>query len=243
MTPAADRTSRTDPKGLPAEEFAAWNECMAARFNPDDFHRKSSGLTRLVNKRRVRAVLRLLAAEKDSRTLEVGCGAGNIIAQVPSQHRTGIDLSDHLLEIARRNCGPQVELCKGNAEELPFKDASFDRVFCTEVIEHVQHPEHVLREITRVLRPGGRAVISLPNDAIIDRAKSILKGCGLYFLLGLRAKGAYQPPEDNCWHINHLTLRDLRRMAGGLLHERRAHFIPSRFCPVHVVVAFDKLAG
>lgn len=243
MTRTTESTDRVNVKALPVEAFAAWNDTMAARFNPDDFHRKSSGLTRLVNVRRVRAVLRLLAAESDSRTLEVGCGAGNILAQVPSAQRTGIDLSDHLLQIARHNCGPRVELRKGNAEELPFADASFDRIFCTEVIEHVQHPERVLREITRVLRPGGRAVVSLPNDAIIDRAKSILKGCGLYFLLGLRTKGAYQPPEDNCWHINHLTLRDLRRMAAGLLHQRRAHFIPSRFCPVHVVVAFDKLAA
>lgn len=243
MNRAAESISRTNPKSLSVEAFAAWNESMAARFNPDDFHRKSSGLTRLVNGRRVRAVLRLLAAQTDSRTLEVGCGAGNILAQVPSVQRVGIDLSDHLLAIARRNCGPRVELCKGNAEELPFADASFDRVFCTEVIEHVQHPERVLRELARVLRTGGRAVVSLPNDALIDRAKAILKGCGLYSLLGHKARGAYQPPEDNCWHINHLTLGVLRQMAAGLLVERRVCFIPSRLCPVHVVVAFDKPAA
>jgi 2-polyprenyl-3-methyl-5-hydroxy-6-metoxy-1,4-benzoquinol methylase len=216
---------------------------MAARFNPDDFHRKSSGLTRLVNARRVRAVLRLLQARRESRTLEVGCGAGNVLARVASDHRTGIDLSDYLLAIARRNCGPDVQLHQGNAEELPFADASFDRVFCTEVLEHVQHPERVVQEIARALRPGGRAVLSLPNDTTIDAAKAVLKWCGLSSLLGKKARGAYEPPAHNGWHVNRLTLRDVRRMAAGLLTERRVHFIPCRPVPVHFVVAFDRPGG
>lgn len=48
---------------------------------------------------------------------------------------------------------------------LPFPDASLDLVWCTEVIEHLHKPEYLLREIDRVLKPQGRAVLTTPNSA------------------------------------------------------------------------------
>jgi ubiquinone/menaquinone biosynthesis C-methylase UbiE len=49
-----------------------------------------------------------------------------------------------------------------SADDLPFKDASFDCVVCTEVLEHCRRPETVLGEISRVLRPGGRLFLTTP---------------------------------------------------------------------------------
>ena len=49
-----------------------------------------------------------------------------------------------------------------SAERLPFGDASFDCVLCTEVVEHCSEPEMVFKEINRVLRPGGKALITTP---------------------------------------------------------------------------------
>lgn len=61
----------------------------------------------------------------------------------------------------------------GDAASVPFGDACFDGVFCLEVLEHVPEPESVLREIARVLKPGGRAWITMPflyplHDAPFD---------------------------------------------------------------------------
>lgn len=61
----------------------------------------------------------------------------------------------------------------GDGASLPFRDACFDGVFCLEVLEHVPEPESVLKEITRVLKPGGYAWISMPflyplHDAPFD---------------------------------------------------------------------------
>ena len=50
----------------------------------------------------------------------------------------------------------------GDAARLPFADASLDAVVCLEVIEHVPHPERVLAEIGRTLKPGGHAYLSMP---------------------------------------------------------------------------------
>ena len=65
-------------------------------------------------------------------------------------------------------------LTNANAKSLPFRDASFDRAFSVEMMEHVFRPdrEAVLAEIARVLKPGGRLAISTPNSASpIEAAK------------------------------------------------------------------------
>jgi SAM-dependent methyltransferase len=54
----------------------------------------------------------------------------------------------------------------GDGQALPFRDAAFDGVIATEVIEHVRHPYRLLREIRRVLRPDGHLLLSTPNVAI-----------------------------------------------------------------------------
>jgi len=232
-----------DARELEPGEFEQWNDRLARKFNPDDFHRKSSGLVGFVNRMRVRSVLKLLDANDGHRVLEIGCGAGNVLAQVPSRERSGVDLSDFLLEIARRNCGPGVNLVKGNAERLPFNDEAFDRVYCTEVIEHVQDPEKVVEELARVLRPGGRAVVSLPNDRTIGFAKKVLRKVGLFgTLLGSRGKGAYEPPDENEWHISSMTLRNLRAIMGPRFREHRVAYIPTRLFPIQYVLAFTKPA-
>lgn len=50
----------------------------------------------------------------------------------------------------------------GDGRRLPFNDASFDTVLCTEVLEHLSDPSSVLREVTRVLKPGGRLLCTVP---------------------------------------------------------------------------------
>jgi 2-polyprenyl-6-hydroxyphenyl methylase/3-demethylubiquinone-9 3-methyltransferase len=51
----------------------------------------------------------------------------------------------------------------GDVADLPFDNADFDYVVCTEVIEHIVEPQRALRELARVLRPGGMLVITTPN--------------------------------------------------------------------------------
>ena len=50
----------------------------------------------------------------------------------------------------------------GDASEMPFADESFDTILCTEVMEHVMHPEKVVAEFARILKPGGRAIVTVP---------------------------------------------------------------------------------
>jgi SAM-dependent methyltransferase len=99
-----------------------------------------------------------------ARVLEVGCGVGAqlrvLLDRFPETHFTGIDVSQLQLDQARQFlAGPiaagRVELVEASAYRLPFADASFDGACLFWVLEHVDDPPGLLREVLRVLKPGG----------------------------------------------------------------------------------------
>jgi len=98
------------------------------------------------------------------RVLVDGCGVGMYVnaLQPYSDEVYGIDIEAEHLNIAAGNApgaGLQLAMC----EELPYVDNYFDLVFSHEVLEHVQDDRAAAAEMMRVLRPGGRAVIFVPN--------------------------------------------------------------------------------
>ena len=219
--------------------FEAWNAAMVAKYDNELFHQHPSRLVRYLETRRVRKVLQLLHCRRSDHVLEVGCGAGILLAQVPSDHRFGVDLSEAYLEKARARCGPAVTLQKANAEQLPCDDRRFDRVYCSEVLEHVLHPEQVVAELARVTRPDGRVVLTVPADRTIIRTKKLLRALGLYALvLGSAQAGQYQPPDDNEWHLHHFDLKMLRGCTQGRLVELKMVALPARLLPVHYIGAY-----
>jgi SAM-dependent methyltransferase len=219
--------------------FEAWNAAMVAKYDNELFHRNPSRLIRYVETRRVRKVIELLECRRTDHVLEVGCGAGFLLSEVPSDQRSGVDLSEELLAKARARLGPAVSLQKANAEELPFEACRFDRVFCSEVLEHVLHPDQVVSEIVRVTKPDGRIVLTIPVDKTILRVKKTLRALGLYgLLLGRAKKGEYQPPEDNDWHLHNFDLAKLRGITAGRLTEVHLAALPNRLFPVHYVLAY-----
>lgn len=88
--------------------------------------------------------------------LDVGCGRKPYRRLTPAESYTGLDLDTP----DSRALGVADVFYPGGP--LPFPDASFDAVICSQVLEHVFEPEVFLREIGRVLRPGGRLVLTVP---------------------------------------------------------------------------------
>jgi ubiquinone/menaquinone biosynthesis C-methylase UbiE len=66
---------------------------------------------------------------------------------------------------------------EGDIESMPFADATFETVVCTEVLEHVPHPESALAEMRRVLRPGGLLLGSVPARSWIWRLRFLSSTC------------------------------------------------------------------
>ena len=118
----------------------------------------------IVNQR-LRTLAALALAHGES-VLDAGCGTGLLLEQearvVGCEGRAeGVDFSDAMLAYARGRCAEleQVKLQQGNIETLPFEDASFDAVSCTQTLLYVEDMEQALREIYRVLKPRGRIAI------------------------------------------------------------------------------------
>lgn len=92
--------------------------------------------------------------------LDVGTGVGENLALLRALGPTvGVDVSTSPLLTAKAIA----PVAAADAAHLPFADAVFGGAVCTEVIEHVAHPEQVVGELARVLRPGGLAVLTAPN--------------------------------------------------------------------------------
>ena len=106
--------------------------------------------------------IREVAPDTRGDYLDVGSGNGELIDRVlrafPVKARA-CDYRGDLLAVE----GVTVEVANLNTDPLPYPDASFDLVTCTEVIEHLEHYRAALREMARVLRPGGVLVVSTPN--------------------------------------------------------------------------------
>jgi len=94
------------------------------------------------------------------RLLDLGCGPGHVTRALARRgyDATGVDRSVRLLQIARRNArreGLQTKFERSSSNRLPFADGSFDCAIATGVIYWVEHPLETLREMVRVVRPGG----------------------------------------------------------------------------------------
>lgn len=135
------------------------------------------GLEAFFHRNRARAVRRLVAKHvaPGSRILDAGCGTGLNLRNLP-KGSVGIDINPRNVAILRARL-PDHEIVLGDIEEMPFADASFDAVVCTEVLEHVPDPVVALREIRRVLRPEGRLLGSVPSRSLIWRLRFLSSTC------------------------------------------------------------------
>jgi dolichol-phosphate mannosyltransferase len=93
-----------------------------------------------------------------SSVLDVGCGSSRILSANPRW--VGLDVLIGKLRHARRGGNSVVQ---GSVLALPFPEASFECVICSEVIEHIPADERVFEELGRVLRPGGRLILGTPD--------------------------------------------------------------------------------
>ena len=114
--------------------------------------------------------------------LDIGAGTGRLVELFRNEFHTTTsvcDYTDHLMKIP----GQKVDIANLNEQKLPYADASFDVVTATEVVEHLEHYRETIREIHRVLKPGGVAILSTPNILNINSRLRYL-WFGYYNLFG-----------------------------------------------------------
>ncbi len=111
-----------------------------------------------LHNRRLQILKQMLGNLSSTSALDIGCGEG------------------YLAEMGIRNViGIDTRPAKGialyaSAEDLPFRDESFDLVFAGEIIEHLDRPGKALRDWARVMKTGGRMILSTPNGVLVSPA-------------------------------------------------------------------------
>ena len=123
--------------------------------------------------------------------LDAGCGTGGLIRRLGPAHPgwawTGIDLSPVACALARERTTADIRL--GSVTELPFGERSFDAVVSCDVLYHVEDDGAALREAARVLRPGGRLRLGVPDTGMVLDAYA--RGVNLF----IAQHQATLPPE------------------------------------------------
>lgn len=119
-------------------------------------------------RRRARLVLESLQLTPATKVLDVGSGRGfylqSILELSPKTAVFGIDKNPSYVAIASRLLAKtNAKISEGDATNLPFTKGSMDVVICSELLEHVPDDVQVLHEIFRVLKPGGRAILTVPS--------------------------------------------------------------------------------
>jgi SAM-dependent methyltransferase len=116
--------------------------------------------------RHVRRELRSGLGRREAAVLDAGCGTGGMILRLRSTEPrwtwSGIDFMPLACELARKRCGPDVDVRVASITELPFADASFDAVVSADVVCQVDNPAVAAAEFFRVLRPGGVVIVNVP---------------------------------------------------------------------------------
>lgn len=116
-----------------------------------------------------RAKIVLLSLDLDKSILDLGCGRGFYLSTLnqlnPRLELTGVDINQKYLkqaaELVRSN---KIKLIRADATQLPFKNNQFDQIIASEILEHLKEDQMAIKGIYRVLKPGGKAIFTVPSQ-------------------------------------------------------------------------------
>lgn len=119
-------------------------------------------------KKRVRTIFEWVEPTDDKLIFDCACGRGfylNMIRTVSRCRLVGLELDPEVIVKTARNIAhlPDISLARANIYQQPYPDATFDAAILSEILEHVDDDVRGLREVFRVLKPGGVVAITVPN--------------------------------------------------------------------------------
>ncbi|MCB2065547.1 MAG: class I SAM-dependent methyltransferase [Erythrobacter sp.] len=133
----------------------------------------------LANRRAVTMAIDRLQPQAGESLLDVGCGTGAALAQVARRApctMVGVDPSEAMLAMARKRLGGAATLLDASLGSLPLPDAMFDAALALNVLYFCDREGRMLRDLYRVLRPGGRLVAYVTHRDTMQRWKFVEAG-------------------------------------------------------------------
>jgi 2-polyprenyl-3-methyl-5-hydroxy-6-metoxy-1,4-benzoquinol methylase len=176
------------------------------------------GLTGIV---RENEIFRFLDLEKTDLLLDVGCASGHQVFRAAPlcKHATGIDVAIDFIktaeEFAKENNIANVEFACYDGNKLPYSDNFFDKLICSEVIEHVPDEHVFLDDIVRVVKPGGICVFTVPNWNSRGTLYKRLKNCFRPFPFDPINEFSMQAIKDHGdAHVRQFNLKSFSQFVG-----------------------------
>lgn len=193
-----------------AQSVEELNDSLAGEHSIDEYYTKSPLPIRVIEQRRLAIIRDMVGPASGLDLAEIGSGGGYVLRMFPDARITAFDVSSVFLETARRNLkGYDVRFVKGEVDKLALPPAAFDRIICTEVLEHTERPKDILAAIARLLRPQGVAVITVPNDPLIIRLGNVIKHTPVGWVLGDRINWG-----GDKYHLHRWTPREFGELLG-----------------------------
>ncbi len=147
------------------------------------------------------------------RVLDVGCGFGQqmMLLRERGWDAWGLDASLDLARYSSTRFPDRAPTVCAIAESLPFADGSFDRVVCQGSLDHFAQPEAFLREVSRILKPDGRAIIALANYGSLSsrfgsRLSWLKRRLGISVFAG---RNYWEIPRNHTFRGTHQVLLDM----------------------------------
>lgn len=147
--------------------------------------------------------------EPCDKLLDIGCWDGYIMQQIIQKKKAkkvvGVDNSKPAVEMGKKN-GLDILYVASADQKLPFKNNSFDAVTATEVIEHLYDTNSFVKEVYRVLKPGGQFIVTTPNLASVGSRICLLFGITPWMM-------ETQLTPATSGHIRYFTFSTLEKLA------------------------------
>jgi 2-polyprenyl-3-methyl-5-hydroxy-6-metoxy-1,4-benzoquinol methylase len=209
-------------------DVQALNDRLARDHSIDDYYERSPLPIRLIEQRRLDIIRAMAGDTSNLDVAEIGSGGGHVLRMFPRARLTAIDVSEVFLDTARKNlAGYDVKFIKGEVDKLDIPPASYDRIICTEVLEHTVDPAAIMGAMARLLRPGGVAVITVPNDPLINKLKGIVKRTPIGMVLGDRIQWG-----GDIYHIHQWTPDEFQSLLSQHFRVEERRFAPFDALPI-----------
>ncbi len=206
--------------------ISQWNEAINKFFSMDQKGHHPNPLVRWKEKHRRERFLRLIQVPAGGHVVDVGSESGYISEFLMKNARrlTCVDIDIRLLKLAESRLGhDQFQYVVGDVSALPFIEAFTDVAVAAEIIEHLPEPRRGIAELLRIIKPGGRLSVSVPNEPLVLFIKRWLRRLGLGRFLGRLS------PNLAIGHLHVFTKRLLQEQCTGIAHVEQL-FYHKPFC-------------
>ena len=197
-------SSKKQVDELFARTVEDWDRCYT------DSRPKTLSAQNLVSRRRFALEMLEARIPRGSKILDVGCGTGHLTRELIQRgyEAWGVDFSEAMVHYAHEHYDSD-RFQAGDIERIPFPDNTFDAVVCLGVMEYLEKDDTALREMWRVLKPGGRAVITTPSitcpffhvDVVLQKVRVLARP--LVRLLRYRLSGRPVPSRNEVPPVIH----------------------------------------